>query len=216
MKRSGTLDFGAAARLLDARGRSGRRKSVWSILKRSTGFLPAWRSVPSGLHRWRCGTRTMRSISCKCPMLRLAQSYGHRPAEEWKPLFYRILYNGIRDSQRRSSVRSRIFSLWPGNLRPDEDGPNDPFENISDGAPDPSERLMASEAMQRLERAIGALPARSVRRSRFAVSRVWTWRRPPPRWVVPRAASRHIISAPSGRCVRSLVMRGDRHERADD
>jgi RNA polymerase sigma-70 factor (ECF subfamily) len=93
-------------------------------------------------------------------MLRLSQSYGQRPAEEWKPLFYRILYNGIRDSQRRSSVRSRIFSLWPGNLRPDEDGPDDPFENVSDGAPDPSERLMASEAIQRLERALGALPAR--------------------------------------------------------
>jgi RNA polymerase sigma-70 factor (ECF subfamily) len=57
-------------------------------------------------------------------------------------------------------VRSRIFSLWPGNLRVDEEGPDDPFENVSDGAPDPSERLMASQAMQRLERALAALPAR--------------------------------------------------------
>ena len=37
-------------------------------------------------------------------MLRLARSYARRPSEEWKPLFYRILYNGIRDKQRRRSV----------------------------------------------------------------------------------------------------------------
>ena len=47
-------------------------------------------------------------------MLRLARSYGARPSAEWKPLFYRILYNGIRDSQRRRKVRSRIFGFFPG------------------------------------------------------------------------------------------------------
>jgi len=46
-------------------------------------------------------------------MLGLARSYGQRPSEEWKPLFYRILYNGIRDSQRRRKVRSRIFGFFP-------------------------------------------------------------------------------------------------------
>jgi len=38
-------------------------------------------------------------------MLRLARGYARRPSEEWKPLFYRILYNGNRDWQRRSAVR---------------------------------------------------------------------------------------------------------------
>ncbi len=50
-------------------------------------------------------------------MLRLAQSYGSRPAAEWKPLFYRILYNGIRDLQRRHGVRRRFFGLLPGAAR---------------------------------------------------------------------------------------------------
>ncbi|MBV9912548.1 MAG: hypothetical protein JOZ93_08215, partial [Sinobacteraceae bacterium] len=34
-------------------------------------------------------------------MLQLARAYADRPAEEWKPLFYRILENRIRDMQRR-------------------------------------------------------------------------------------------------------------------
>jgi len=93
-------------------------------------------------------------------MLRLARSYGQRPSEEWKPLFYRILYNGIRDWQRRSTVRSRIFSIWPSRSRGDEDEPTDPYEHVADQSPEPSQRLMADEAMQRLEKAVEALPAR--------------------------------------------------------
>jgi RNA polymerase sigma-70 factor (ECF subfamily) len=93
-------------------------------------------------------------------MLRLARSYGQRPSEEWQPLFYRILYNGIRDAQRRRTVRSRIFALWPGSGRDDDDEPGDPYEHVADGAPEPSERLMAAEAMEKLESALGQLPAR--------------------------------------------------------
>jgi RNA polymerase sigma-70 factor (ECF subfamily) len=93
-------------------------------------------------------------------MLRLARSYGRRPSEEWKPLFYRILYNGIRDSQRRRKVRSRIFGFFPGQ-RQDEDGEvEDPLDRVVDAGPDPSQRVMAGEAMQRLEKALAELPAR--------------------------------------------------------
>jgi RNA polymerase sigma-70 factor (ECF subfamily) len=159
MKRSGTLDFGAAARLLDAEpaGREDVRLEHSQALDR---FLA---SVEK--RAFRIAQMAVRDADdaldiVQGAMLRLAQSYGGRPSEEWKPLFYRILYNGIRDSQRRRSVRTRIFSLWPGSLRADEDGPDDPFEHVSDGAPDPSQRLMASEAMQRLEQAMVALPAR--------------------------------------------------------
>src|ERR1700761_1928155 len=33
-------------------------------------------------------------------MLQLARAYADRPPQEWKPLFYRILENRIRDMQR--------------------------------------------------------------------------------------------------------------------
>ncbi len=93
-------------------------------------------------------------------MLRLARSYARRPSEEWKPLFYRILYNGIRDWQRRKTVRSRIFGFLPGSWPDDEDAPGDPFERVASDAPEPSRQVMADEAMARLETAVGRLPTR--------------------------------------------------------
>jgi RNA polymerase sigma-70 factor (ECF subfamily) len=93
-------------------------------------------------------------------MLRLARSYGRRPSDEWKPLFYRILYNGIRDWQRRRTVRSRIFGLLPWQRTDEEGEASDPFDRVADAAPDPARRLMADEAMQRLETALAALPGR--------------------------------------------------------
>jgi RNA polymerase sigma-70 factor (ECF subfamily) len=93
-------------------------------------------------------------------MLRLARSYGARPSEEWKPLFYRILYNGIRDSQRRRKVRSRIFGFFPGQRLDDDSDAEDPLGRVADAGPDPSQRVMAGEAMRRLETALAELPAR--------------------------------------------------------
>jgi len=93
-------------------------------------------------------------------MLRLARSYAGRPSEEWKPLFYRILYNGIRDSQRRGKVRSRIFGFFPGQRLDDDGDAEDPLDRVADAGPDPSQRVMAGEAMQRLEKALAELPAR--------------------------------------------------------
>jgi len=93
-------------------------------------------------------------------MLRLATHYAGRPTSEWKPIFYRILWNGIRDCQRRRAARSRIFALLPGQWRGhDEDG-EDPVAQVADAGPDPSTRAATGEAMQRLESAIAGLPAR--------------------------------------------------------
>src|SRR5687768_15619516 len=45
-------------------------------------------------------------------MLQLARSYGQRPDSEWRPLFYRILQNRIRDFQRRARVRAKVFGWF--------------------------------------------------------------------------------------------------------
>ena len=47
-------------------------------------------------------------------MIRLCRKYAQRDPDEWRPLFYRILQNGIRDHYRRNAVRNR-FRTW---LRP--------------------------------------------------------------------------------------------------
>jgi DNA-directed RNA polymerase specialized sigma24 family protein len=50
-------------------------------------------------------------------MLKLARNYATRPSEEWRPLFYRILENGVRDLQRRRTVRKRFMTWLPGRRR---------------------------------------------------------------------------------------------------
>src|SRR6185503_7539242 len=92
-------------------------------------------------------------------MLQLARAYSDRPAEEWKPLFYRILENRIRDMQRRRTVRNRVISWLPFRADPGEDEP-DPIAESASEDPLPVRRLEIDEAMSALEKALGTLPRR--------------------------------------------------------
>src|SRR3984957_2454666 len=93
-------------------------------------------------------------------MLKLTRSYASRPSTEWRPLFYRILENGIRDLQRRRTVRKRVMTGLPGPKEDPDNEAQDPLENVADAAPTVPERLMQAQAMQRLEESLRALPAR--------------------------------------------------------
>jgi RNA polymerase sigma-70 factor (ECF subfamily) len=93
-------------------------------------------------------------------MLRLAEKYAQRPSEEWRPLFYRILYNGIHDVQRRRSVQRRFFGWLPGTARAAEEELPDPLEQVADTLPEPSEQLVQTEAITELAGALERLPAR--------------------------------------------------------
>ena len=92
-------------------------------------------------------------------MLQLARAYAHRPEQEWKPLFYRILENRIRDMQRRRTVRGRVIAWLP--FRGDEnDEEPDPIAQAPSPEPQPVKRLELDEAVGALEKALGALPRR--------------------------------------------------------
>jgi RNA polymerase sigma-70 factor (ECF subfamily) len=91
-------------------------------------------------------------------MLQLARNYAARPSDEWRPLFYRILQNHIRDCQRRRKVRSKVFSWLPSS--PDDDMAIDPLETTADHAPPAVQQLMAEQALEVLERALASLPGR--------------------------------------------------------
>jgi RNA polymerase sigma-70 factor (ECF subfamily) len=98
-------------------------------------------------------------------MIRLVRRYALRPSTEWRPLFYRILQNRIRDVQRRQSVRSRVLRFF-GGLESEEE--YDPV--VAAPAPEgdaPFERLAAGDAMQALEAALERLPERQ--REAFAL-----------------------------------------------
>lgn len=90
-------------------------------------------------------------------MLQLARHYGRRSSEEWRPLFFRILQNRIRDCLRRRKVRSRVLAWWP---RGTEEEAADAFETVADGGASPPTRLATDQAMLVLEQAIAALPRR--------------------------------------------------------
>jgi RNA polymerase sigma-70 factor, ECF subfamily len=91
-------------------------------------------------------------------MMKLVQSYAARPAEEWRPLFYRILANRIRDMQRRRTVRGRIMAWLP--VRVDEDEEFDPIAEAPSQDAGPAKRLELDEAIGVLETALAELPPR--------------------------------------------------------
>ena len=93
-------------------------------------------------------------------MLQLARAYSDRPAEEWKPLFYRILENRIRDMQRRRTVRGRVISWLPFRGNDEDDEEQDPIALAPSLDPQPPRKLEISETMEALERAVEALPRR--------------------------------------------------------
>ncbi len=92
-------------------------------------------------------------------MIKLVRSYADRGTDEWAPLFYRILQNGIRDWHRRQFVRNRVM-VW--FRRPPT---NDNDYDVVAAAPDlagrsPEEELQNDEAMRSLEAAVHELPTR--------------------------------------------------------
>ena len=99
-------------------------------------------------------------------MLQLARAYSARPPEEWKPLFYRILENRIRDMQRRRTVRGRVMAWLP--LRRDEDDDTaDPIAQAPSHDLPLVARLELDEAMTTLDAALEGLPSRQRRRGTY-------------------------------------------------
>ncbi|HET9043185.1 MAG TPA: RNA polymerase sigma factor [Burkholderiales bacterium] len=98
-------------------------------------------------------------------MMRLAEKYGGKPAEELPLLFQRILQNAIRDFYRRRKVRSLWTTLFSalGGRREDDD--SDPLETLeAEAGPtqekSPDEQLEQAQLIERIEKEIMRLPAR--------------------------------------------------------
>ncbi len=98
-------------------------------------------------------------------MIKLAEKYGGKPAEELPMLFQRILQNTIRDYYRRQKVRSSWISLFSGMQSRQDDEEFDPLDVLEDNenqslpaTPDVS--LQQSQIVALIEEALSNLPAR--------------------------------------------------------
>lgn len=97
-------------------------------------------------------------------MMKLAEKYGDRPAEEFPMLFQRIIQNTIRDYYRRSKVRS-LWTTLLSAFSSDDEEEHDPLETIeveseSYTPNSPDGQLEQSQLLVILEEEIKSLPPR--------------------------------------------------------
>ncbi len=96
-------------------------------------------------------------------MMRLAEHYGERPAQELPLLFQRILQNAIRDHYRRARTRAgQTINL--SALEPDDEAA-DPLETLDieperHPFPSPHAALLQQETLERIESALRHLAPR--------------------------------------------------------
>jgi RNA polymerase sigma-70 factor (ECF subfamily) len=96
-------------------------------------------------------------------MLKLAEKYADKPANEYPMLFQRILQNTMRDYWRRQKVRNlwtTLLSSFGAGQDGEED--HDPLDSIDveDEGTNPAIQLERSQTMQIIEKALEKLPAR--------------------------------------------------------
>ncbi len=93
-------------------------------------------------------------------MLGLSTRYGRKSEAEWRPLFYRILQNRIRDWRRRNIVRTRWRSWlgFAGEAKSHRDV--DPMQQIPDQKYRPDKEAMRGLAISDLDNALASLPLR--------------------------------------------------------
>ncbi len=108
-------------------------------------------------------------------MMKLAEKYAMRPANEFPMLFQRILQNTMRDFWRRQKVRNIWTSLLSSFSVTGEDGKDsDPLEVLTstdnDARVEPEAQLEQRQTMAFIEDALTKLPARQ--REAF-VMRYW-------------------------------------------
>jgi RNA polymerase sigma-70 factor (ECF subfamily) len=95
-------------------------------------------------------------------MIKLARKYGHKPRDEWAPLFYRIVQNRITDFHRKATLKKRFSGLL--GIKSDDaqsDQPSNIFDQIADRpSNNPEQALSREQSMVRLASALSLLPAR--------------------------------------------------------
>ena len=98
-------------------------------------------------------------------MLKLAEKYGGKPANEFPMLFQRILQNAIRDFFRRQRVRSLWTTLFSSFTSREKTrtmirSRRSRTTASANRAPEPTDELLRSQTLAAIEEALAQLPAR--------------------------------------------------------
>jgi RNA polymerase sigma-70 factor (ECF subfamily) len=93
-------------------------------------------------------------------MFKLVQKYANKSADEWRPLFYRILNRKITDHYRRNAVKNRLFSLASFGMKASDEGADliDRAEGRESDAPD--QTVARALQMEILSKSVAQLPGR--------------------------------------------------------
>ncbi len=98
-------------------------------------------------------------------MIKLAEKYGDKPAEELPLLFHRILQNAIRDHYRRQKVRTSWITLFSAFQPKHEEEEFDPLDVLEDNnnqstPATPDSALQQRQTLTLIEHALSSLPLR--------------------------------------------------------
>ena len=93
-------------------------------------------------------------------MTKLVEKYAAKPADQWRPLFYRILNSKITDYYRRRAVKNRLVSLASWGMKPDSQGEDlvDRAEGRHSERPDRMHNRQLQ--IEQLSQAVAKLPGR--------------------------------------------------------
>jgi len=105
-------------------------------------------------------------------MIKLVTNYQHRPSDEWKPLFYKILQNRIKDWYRHQKVKNVVF-FWKKNTDSNSDDeqqewPQEQAEATLDSTPE-----LSLNKQQQQQSAIHYLQQLSSKQQQCFLLRSW-------------------------------------------
>lgn len=99
-------------------------------------------------------------------MLRFISNYADKAQTDWRPLFYKIIYNRLTDFHRKKNFRSGIMRLFGSN--PQEG--SDEIDTITSPNTDPDGMVHFDDSLGKLQQALEILP---IRQQQAVLMRSW-------------------------------------------
>ncbi len=102
-------------------------------------------------------------------MMKLVQRYQHKPSDEWRPLFFRILEHRILDWHRKETLKRRWF-FWK---KPTDNEDSDEQIDLLEQHPDDNEPIQEIATRQLSEQLLDTLRQLPVKQQQCFLLRSW-------------------------------------------